>query len=521
VILIKKNIYLISILAIFLIASLPSITTNEKYAQELPKSSATENFVFPTNGIYIKETINDSFTSFSYYEESRYEINSENTKKEIYGKRFNRYQESNIWSPYESNIILGIGNNTDSYTDNTNTITFIYHQAINGEYLANIYMNYATTKGLILTEYHENNCTFSSTTNNNHFFIEIENGILQRWELEFGSYKKNIERTTKINAEKDQTTQVNLHIDINDNLYYNIINGTTYKYCKFIVNDIVTQNIINNIDNSMVNHVKNVISTFYKLDTEWKETNMFIEGNEGKTIISQNFNDGFLGFDYNKLPIIFSTHLTMKEIGKHLLIHFHTSGINTYQITKNEIIAYNSNNENTFIKYKLNTLYIADYIEFNLSGVPYTKMQKITTENIPNNHFPNASFSYNKYIDDFKIIFTCTTISIDGISKVLWNFGDGTNSTYITTLHTYKKEGNYTVTLQIWDKDNDYDYITKIIEIKKQNNTEEQMQTQKIDNIAIIILTNSIVIGITAIYYVIKNRTQLFKIKGKSDPILN
>lgn len=58
--------------------------------------------------------------------------------------------------------------------------------------------------------------------------------------------------------------------------------------------------------------------------------------------------------------------------------------------------------------------------------------------------------------------FTDTSETIP--TKWSWDFGDGTNSTLRTVVHTYQKSGNYTVTLMVWN-DLGSDIVSKAVQI--------------------------------------------------------
>lgn len=83
-----------------------------------------------------------------------------------------------------------------------------------------------------------------------------------------------------------------------------------------------------------------------------------------------------------------------------------------------------------------------------------------------------------------KIDFNATdSFDLDGnISKYSWNFGDGTNGSGVTTNHIYTAAGNYTVTLNVTDNENNtgtditYTKIIQSLQIKPSNITIDKIE---------------------------------------------
>ena len=87
---------------------------------------------------------------------------------------------------------------------------------------------------------------------------------------------------------------------------------------------------------------------------------------------------------------------------------------------------------------------------------------------IPNKP-PKADFNYTivgDVEDGKKVEFKDLSTDDGEVTKWFWDFGDGTTSTERNPIHVYKKSGNYTVSLTVWDDKNASNTVKKIIEIK-------------------------------------------------------
>jgi len=74
----------------------------------------------------------------------------------------------------------------------------------------------------------------------------------------------------------------------------------------------------------------------------------------------------------------------------------------------------------------------------------------------------------SKGYTDTPIEFSAANSIDDGfILTYIWDFGDGTKSAGKIVYHTYKEEGNYTVTLVVYDNEGAYSYAKKSITIEK------------------------------------------------------
>jgi len=75
---------------------------------------------------------------------------------------------------------------------------------------------------------------------------------------------------------------------------------------------------------------------------------------------------------------------------------------------------------------------------------------------------PEASFteSVHEFGETVTVFFTDTTTSYDELVSWMWDFGDGETSTEQNPSHTYADEGEYTVTLTVYDVDGDFDTAT-------------------------------------------------------------
>ncbi|RLI64595.1 MAG: hypothetical protein DRO88_06855 [Promethearchaeia archaeon] len=97
--------------------------------------------------------------------------------------------------------------------------------------------------------------------------------------------------------------------------------------------------------------------------------------------------------------------------------------------------------------------------------------QNITTCMIQVNPdlLPIASFSTNSSltVETQDILFFFTGFEGNGLQKMIWDFGDGNNSTEKNPVHRYLTQGNYSVSLNVFDIDGDQDFliINRFIEV--------------------------------------------------------
>ena len=82
--------------------------------------------------------------------------------------------------------------------------------------------------------------------------------------------------------------------------------------------------------------------------------------------------------------------------------------------------------------------------------------------------YPTANFSTNQTtgIEPLDITFTNQSTSHDGI-ETIWNFGDGITSTVQNPIHSYTRQGIFTVSLTVFEEDGDTD--TKSLTISVQD----------------------------------------------------
>ncbi len=92
-----------------------------------------------------------------------------------------------------------------------------------------------------------------------------------------------------------------------------------------------------------------------------------------------------------------------------------------------------------------------------------------STERQPTNNPPVAIITApSKGYTNTPIEFSAANSMDDGfILTYIWDFGDGTKSAGKIVYHTYKEEGNYTVTLVVYDNEGAYSYARKSITIEK------------------------------------------------------
>ncbi len=86
--------------------------------------------------------------------------------------------------------------------------------------------------------------------------------------------------------------------------------------------------------------------------------------------------------------------------------------------------------------------------------------------------------------------YTNTPIEFSGANSMddgfiltyIWDFGDGTKSAGKIVYHTYKEEGNYTVTLVVYDNEGAYSYARKSITIEKKEIKETKVSVNDLLN---------------------------------------
>jgi len=86
----------------------------------------------------------------------------------------------------------------------------------------------------------------------------------------------------------------------------------------------------------------------------------------------------------------------------------------------------------------------------------------------PKHAYPAVNFNWND-VGNKRIQFTDSTVFYDGGGNRTWNwqFGDNTNSSQQSPLHTYPNTGNYNVTLTATDKDDFSCSASKTVDVKK------------------------------------------------------
>jgi PKD repeat protein len=83
---------------------------------------------------------------------------------------------------------------------------------------------------------------------------------------------------------------------------------------------------------------------------------------------------------------------------------------------------------------------------------------------------PLAAFSYS--CSGKSCEFDGGTSSDDaGIAAYAWNFGDGSSGNGVSPAHTYPSQGNYTVTLTVWDAEGATDSVSAALRVKNKGNT--------------------------------------------------
>ncbi len=78
---------------------------------------------------------------------------------------------------------------------------------------------------------------------------------------------------------------------------------------------------------------------------------------------------------------------------------------------------------------------------------------------------PNSCELDFSYLADCSLAKTFTINNTTNIQSVLWDFGDGTNSTEQNPIHEYATAGIYTVTLTVTYQDSNTQTITKEIDV--------------------------------------------------------
>ncbi|RLF28675.1 MAG: hypothetical protein DRJ99_04200, partial [Thermoplasmata archaeon] len=113
----------------------------------------------------------------------------------------------------------------------------------------------------------------------------------------------------------------------------------------------------------------------------------------------------------------------------------------------------------------------------NITVLSISPTPQSTPQNQPSqNQLPIAKFKYKptRTMENSPIYFTDKSKDIDGnIAKVLWDFGDGTNSTEHNPIHKYAKAGTYTVNLTVIDNEGATTSVQKTISVLSKGETEQ------------------------------------------------
>lgn len=105
-----------------------------------------------------------------------------------------------------------------------------------------------------------------------------------------------------------------------------------------------------------------------------------------------------------------------------------------------------------------------------------SKSLNINVGGRPQNRPPVAKFDYKpaRIIQGSSVYFMDRSKDIDGsIARVLWMFGDGTNSTEHNPIHKYTKAGTYIVNLTVIDNEGSISYVEKIIQVLPKEKTKQ------------------------------------------------
>ena len=105
-----------------------------------------------------------------------------------------------------------------------------------------------------------------------------------------------------------------------------------------------------------------------------------------------------------------------------------------------------------------------------------SKSLNINVGGRPQNRPPVAKFDYKpaRIIQGSSVYFMDRSKDIDGsIARVLWMFGDGTNSTEHNPIHKYTKAGTYIVNLTVIDNEGSISYVEKTIQVLPKEKTKQ------------------------------------------------
>jgi len=105
-----------------------------------------------------------------------------------------------------------------------------------------------------------------------------------------------------------------------------------------------------------------------------------------------------------------------------------------------------------------------------------SKSLNVKVEGPPQNRPPVAKFDYKpvRIIEDNPVYFIDRSKDTDGtIVRVLWKFGDGTNSTEHNPIHKYTEDGKYIVNLTVIDDKGSTSYMEKTIQVLSKEKTEQ------------------------------------------------
>jgi len=209
----------------------------------------------------------------------------------------------------------------------------------------------------------------------------------------------------------------------------------------------------------------------YTIDVEVDVYNLIEEYNEGNNSILQTFTI------YPKPVAVMDVSTTKIDVDKKVFFfgndsRSYTGTIIRYifdfgdgsPVTKSPLFT----TDHTYTKkgYFLSSLMIEDEVG-KFSDKVYIWIQVIEPE-IPNQN-PVANFTIEPATGSvrtgFKFISTSYCPDEGGeITNRIWNFGDGNTSNWISPVHHYTQDGVYTVSLLVWDDDNDIsEYFNKTL----------------------------------------------------------
>ena len=116
-------------------------------------------------------------------------------------------------------------------------------------------------------------------------------------------------------------------------------------------------------------------------------------------------------------------------------------------------------------------------IAIGIPAIYYASTERQPTNNPPVAIITAPSSGYT----DTPIEFSAANSIDDGfILTYIWDFGDGTKSAGKIVYHTYREEGNYTVTLVVYDNEGAYSYAKKMITIEKKQVKEVKVSVNEL-----------------------------------------